>query len=405
MPRDVLPAPDIPQSLDELTPGWLTAALRASGHLDRGQVRAREVERLGEGQGFVGEIVRLRLAYEGASATAPESVIAKMPIRSDQNRKLGEALGAYEREIRFYQELADEVPIAKPTCYHAAMDPNPFAGREKQFVDFFDRLPRWLVRILLPFGLWLASKSRRRYLLLLEDLAPARRLGDQVAGCSPDEAARALCEVARVHAAWWQRPGIDSMGWVMPIWILSRYAEQMYRDGRSAFFEVFGQGRSERFHEVADWLVDHGTPLMQCTSTSPSTLIHGDYRLDNLFFEGHGPALRVTVFDWQTVSCGPGAFDAAYFISGNLAPEVAREHAMDLLRCYHDALVAAGVEGYGFEACLADYERAILFITYRMIAGMNLLDLGNERGIELIRVWLERLEALLPVDYPRSVSG
>ena len=68
-------------------------------------------------------------------------------------------------------------------------------------------------------------------LLLLEDLAPARRLGNQVAGCTREEAAAALRHVAAVHLAWWEHPDLETLAWAPPVNILSRYVEVMYRKG------------------------------------------------------------------------------------------------------------------------------------------------------------------------------
>lgn len=408
MDRDALPAPEIPRRVDELTPGWVTAALRAGGRAREARVVRVERESLGAGEGFVGQIVRLHLSYdrEPRAADCPASVIAKLPIHVDQNRRLGEALGAYEREIRFYTELAERVPIAKPRCYHASMDPNPMAGREREILEFLDRLPRWLVRFLLPLGMWLAARSRRRYVLLLEDLAsPSRRAGDQVRGCCPGEAEAALREIAAVHAHWWQRPELPELGWIAPVWILSRYAEVMYRAGRVAFFERYGEQRSARFREFAEWLRRGGTPLMRRLADLPYTLVHGDYRLDNLFLAGEGRDARVTALDWQGVCRGPGALDVAYFVSGNLAPELAAEHDLSLLRAYHDELCARGVADYDFEDCLRDYELSLLYVAYRMIAGMHLIDFTNARGTALVDAWLQRLDPLLPAGFRERVPA
>ena len=400
-----LPAPEIPQRVEDLTPEWLTSVLRAGGFLLQARVVSRESERLGEGEGFVGQIVRLRLAFDRGEAGAPESVIAKLPIRVDQNRQLGEALGAYEREVRFYRELASRVPIAVPVCYHAAMDPNPAAGREQQILDFLERLPRWLVRILVPFGLWLASKSRRRYLLLLEDLAPSRRLGDQVAGCSRDEAEAVLRTIAAVHASWWQHPELPSLGWAPPVSSLARFVEVAYRNSRASFRSGFGADLSAHFTSFADWLGEGGTPLMQRLSRCPQTLLHGDYRLDNLFLSGVGRDAQVTAFDWQNVSRGPGVLDVAYFHSGNLERDVAAACEQELLERYHGWLRDGGVEGYTLDACRRDYEIAKLFIGYRLIAGAELIDFSDARGSALIRSWLRRLEALLPRGYAQLLEA
>jgi hypothetical protein len=220
-----------------------------------------------------------------------------------------------------------------------------------------------------------------------------------VSGCSRAEAEAILRQAARVHAAWWQSPELDAHPWLAPVSILSRFAEVMYTKGRPAFQAQFGAARSARFLEFADWLAVGGTPVMKRLAEAPATLLHGDYRLDNLFLEGEGADARVTAFDWQTVSRGPGVLDVAYFISGNLPPELAREVDRALLRAYHDELVARGVADYDFESCLRDYETCMCFVAYRMITGMHLLDFTNARGRALVDGWLARIDPLLPVDY------
>ena len=95
----------IPERLDDLTPEWLTEALREGGHLEgAGEVTSVEREILGEGEGFMGDIARLRLWYEGGEG--PASVVAKMP--RPENRAFGELVGAYERESCFYEEFSGE---------------------------------------------------------------------------------------------------------------------------------------------------------------------------------------------------------------------------------------------------------------------------------------------------------
>ena len=98
----------------------------------------------------------------------------------------------------------------------------------------------------------------------------------------------------------------------------------------------------------------------------------------------------------------------AYFISGNLTTELALACEMDLLRLYHDELEARGIAGYDFETCLQDYQLSKLFIVYRLILGIDMIDFSVERGTQLIRSWLDRLFALIPPDYDglyRRASG
>ena len=73
-------------------------------------------------------------------------MIAKLPTPIAQNRVLGELLGAYEREILFYEELAPELPLRVPATYYTAFDPDVGSRYQEQIVGTMDRLPVWLIR-------------------------------------------------------------------------------------------------------------------------------------------------------------------------------------------------------------------------------------------------------------------
>jgi hypothetical protein len=58
-----------------------------------------------------------------------------------------------------------------------------------------------------------------------------------------------------------------------------------------------------------------------------------------------------------------------------------RQHWEALLRRYHARLVARGVSGYGWEACLAHYRQNILYPLGAGIALLGHLDNGDSRGL------------------------
>ncbi len=350
---------------------------------------------MGQGEGFVGQIARLRLQLDGTDPNTPASLIAKFPIALAQNRALGELTNAYEREIRFYEELADQVEIRTPRCYYSALDPGPFAGREEAVQRFFERLPAWLVRWLTPLFLWLARHSRRRYVLFLEDLAPARP-GDQVAGCTPERAEQALAALAAAHAGLWADTRLDALVWVPKVNALAGYLQAQYLRARRGFFETYGARMPPVVTRIADWLDTRGVDLLDHLAAPPLTLLHGDYRLDNLFLGDSPDGSSVTALDWQAVTRGRAALDVAYFVTGNLDAGVAAGCEQDLLERYHRVLVERGVRGYGLEALRCDYELAKLAILHRWIMGVHMIDLSGERGTRLLDLTLARLTARLP---------
>jgi hypothetical protein len=404
--------PHIPDSLAQLTPEWLTAQLEATGVLAQGRVKGFRAELLGEGEGFVGQVARLHLELEGA--TTPRSLIVKLPTQVPENRLVGEMFGLYEREILFYRELAQHVPLRKPKFYGAQMDPNPAGDRGPAIVEWLDGLPLWLRRLLMVFFRWIASRSTRRYVLLLEDLDSAR-VGDQVAGLPPVECARILRALAHTQAALWQSPHLEGHFWVVRPDLGARLAQQQLHASLPAFHERFGARLPLWCLGTLEWIGVNGVALQRALyGEAPQTLIHGDFRLDNMLFDADGSDGPIAI-DWQGVSRGPGVFDVAYFLSGSLDAEVSTEAERELVRGYHEALVAGGVKGYDLATCLRDYERSMLVMLHRLVA-IDTIDLGGERGVDLIDLWVERtvrrvrdvdLDTVLPGhrDPPRLGAG
>jgi len=399
-----LPSPALPASPGELTPAWITAALRESGVLTRSRVASIEREVLGEGEGFVGALARVHLRYdtpqrETLEDGAPETLIAKLPIDNPMNRRVGEMLGAYEREVRFYQELSGEIEVATPRCFYAACDPNPMAGREQEVIDFFERFPPWLVRIALPVMLWIAGHSRRRYVLLLEDMG-SRPFGDQVNGCDVARAELVIRELARLHASKWGETGLADRPWISRVDVLTRFGAEFYRRSRPAFRRSFAGRLPGPMLELVDWLDGRVPELMRSLARCPSTLIHTDYRLDNLCFGSDG---SMTVVDWQGPAFGPGEIDLAYFVTGNVPREIAVDHESRLFEVYHDELVSRGVTDHPVAASRHAYDLAKLWVAMRMVP-LDQIDFEEGRGRTLIDTWLDRLSVLLPEDYEKLLD-
>jgi hypothetical protein len=72
----------LPAAPDEVTPAWLTTALRDAGVLRETAVASVDWEPIGEERGFTGVVARLRPRYgDGVPADGlPSSVVAKFPM-------------------------------------------------------------------------------------------------------------------------------------------------------------------------------------------------------------------------------------------------------------------------------------------------------------------------------------
>ena len=333
-----------------LTPEWLTAALDAGGHLGDARVVAADVTPVGTGQ--MCDSVRVSLGYDGVTG-APPTLVAKLPAADPTSRATALSLRSYEKEVRFYQQIAPGLPVRTPGVFHADIDP--------------------------------ATAS---FVLLLEDLAPAVA-GDQLTGCGAEEAAVAVAELVNLHAPRWGDESLASLDWLhndtaegremMAVMLPSLWDGFQHRYAADLLPHV-EQAGDTLFAGMRSWLAP---------SDSPRTVVHGDYRLDNLLF-APGPAARLAgVVDWQTCAFGPGVRDVAYFIGAGLVPEERARVEEELVRRYHADLEAAGVSGYGWDRCWEEYRRGT-WAGLLMAVGAAMMVERTPRGDEMFLTMADR---------------
>lgn len=302
--------PPIVTDPDQLTPEWMTQVLRSAG-LD---VVVRDVRHESVGTGQMAHNERIALEYEGAAPGAPASVVAKIPSPSPESRASG-ARGGYRAETLFYTELADALPIRTPRCYYGAI-----------------------------------SDDHETFTLILEDLAPARQ-GDQIGGAGDAEIEAAVRNLAGLHAPRWNDPELAGIDWVLQG--TSDEYVMFIQLGTPVFIERYKDRLTEAECEVLGAFAA-GVRNWADRRPSEGTLVHGDYRLDNLMFDSTGGDLRVAAVDWQTLSVGCGGQDLAYLLGNSSPPEQRRAHEDHMLEVYREAMAALGVERTA-EQIRADY--------------------------------------------------
>ncbi|MCV7173594.1 phosphotransferase [Mycobacterium manitobense] len=278
---------------DDLTADWLTTAIGT------GRVAGFSFERIGTGQ--MSECYRVSLQYADDVAPGPESVVLKVAATDANSRQTGLAMGLYEREVRFYTDIAPRLGGPVAPCHHTAYDP-----------------------------------ANGTFHLVLGDAAPAV-VGDEIRGATIEQATLALTELGRVHgpllgdptladADWLNRESPMNQGLIAALWagFAERYAEKIQPGHREVCEQLVASFDAYVAEEAAAQRV--------------AGLVHGDYRLDNMLFGQAGADRPLTVVDWQTVTWGPAFTDVAYFLGCALTESARRDHYDALLRAYHEAL-------------------------------------------------------------------
>ena len=301
-----------------VTPEWLTLVLRHGGAIsDTTSVAAFEARAIGSGQ--VGANLRYSLDYSGPPG--PASIVCKFSSRDPLSAATGVQTLTYETEVAFYRELAHTVAISRPRCFYAALE-----------------------------------SGTADVVLVMEDLAPAEQ-GDQISGCTVEQATMAIDEAARLHGPRWGDPTLADLAW------LDRSSTT---DGMGALMQSIWTAFVDRYRTTLDEVtLEAGEQVVrtidQLRAYTPAALtpVHGDFRLDNMLFHPDPTADRpLIVVDWQTVQLGLGPSDVAYFLGNAFDAEVRRGCEEALVGRYHDALLDQGVSGYSLEQCWDDYRRS-----------------------------------------------
>lgn len=355
-------ASTLPTIPGEMTPEWLTGALRSTGALGPGgEVASIGNELIGEGAGFIGLVARLALTYRGDGAGAPSTMIAKFPAPDPGSRQVGNLYGLYEREVRFYNELATDSGLDVPRCFYAAYD----AG---------------------------AGQS----LVVIEDLDGLGHFGDQVTGCSLEEAQLAVRSLGKFHANWWQHARLETIPWMPTGDSLVRNAMlTAYEDCWDVYMQRYGHVTSRATEAAGPTLHRRILAQLEVFRDKPLTVVHADYRPDNMFFGDHASGRPLIVFDWQSPNRGWGAYDLAYFITGSFSIEDRRRYEDGLIAEYHQLLREGGVTGYSLEQLIADYRACLVVMTGIFIINGATLPTTNQRAIELFEQILGRFVAAI----------
>lgn len=346
-------AMEMPTALTDVSADWMTEVLRGSGAIDpESTVTAVDVTDIGEGTGIFGEIGRARLTT--SDRTGPETVVVKMPCLEPENLAVAHALGIYEREVRFFDDVAPVTALRIPVCHlaHLAADGG--------------------------------------FVLVLEDLAVDYDMGDQVVGATLQQAEDVIDALVGMHTRWWESDALAALTW-LPVPDAPQYlaaVPDIYRAGLPVLVSDWADRVPSAAIDIARSLEPRFEALMAATGGAPQTFTHADTRLDNLFFErdGHG----VAFIDFQLSLRGRGVTDLAYFIGTSVQHDVAVEHWEPLLRRWHEQLVDAGVN-YAWDDAVRHYQECALFYLVGAMSLIGTFDSGNERGAAMTTAYTTRI--------------
>ena len=341
----------VPESVADITAEWFSELLRDVGK--EAEVGAVQLKSVGAGSGMMSVVYRASLSYLRGSG--PETLIVKLPTEIIQNREVAVQFDNFRREVEFYRQASGITPMRTAEVYMAET-----AGPDN-------------------------------FILVLEDLGEWD-LGDQIAGCSVARAEAIMDALAALHGSFWEGVDDGSLDW-LPDNYPSVMSDGLYGGTEASwdnFVNVFGDLLTVKLIDLkAQYL--SGLPKVQAwMNASPRTIVHGDYRMDNLFFRESSLGIEVACCDFQAPVRGKGIQDVAYFLSGSIDIDMRRKHEKELIQRWLGKLQMQGISGYGFDEAWTDYRMGVLMVwTYVVIVGGG-MSAENERGDSWVEAMVRR---------------
>ncbi|CAI7978146.1 CHK domain-containing protein [Frankia sp. Hr75.2] len=288
----------IPADWDDVTPGWMTAAL-ASRHPGSEVGEVRLVLR------DDGNNRRARFGVTYSAGTGPDTVFCKAEGLGE-HRVLHRNNGNMFNEPDLFASGAP-LPVDHPASYLVVID-----------------------------------RPAEDYVIVMEDVtgrgADPR---DATRPMTPDQVAHGLRGLARLHSRYWGFSGETDpeLAWVRTWAATEGFAGALRTRVPTGVERGIDLLPDEVRSRSADELVGLWWRYVESLAADPPTLLHGDAHIGNTYVLPDGD---VGFLDWQVARRGGWSQDVGYFLVGSLTVADRREHEADLVAEYLGALEVPG---------------------------------------------------------------
>ena len=307
---------------------------------------------MGEGVGMMSTMSRIRLDW-AENGTLPQNLVIKIAAENDTNRNVAQQFNLYLKEVSYYRDLSALTSARSPRIYALDID------------------------------------SDQNFFILMEDVTNYR-MGNQVTGATLDETMICVTELAKLHAAFWNR--IDGVDW-LPHISGSDNARNMALGaevGWKQTLENFGEFVPGSIRDAHVKYLQRIPMIQEQLDQEPRTLIHGDFRMDNMLFGVRKDDAPLLIVDFQGPLKGNGIQDLAYLLSHSVQTEVRRQCESQILDHYVDTLRLEGIREYSTDKAWADYRLAVLYCWTVAVVIAGTMDPANERGYAWMSKMVER---------------
>ncbi len=349
---------DLPEATKNITVDWLNQVLSENEFLKGTDIVSIGLEPMGAGKGFTSDMARISLSYAQDSPHLPTTIIAKLPTSFGSIREIAMRTNLYEREIRFYLDVAPGSPIRTPGCIFAEANP-----------------------------------EKGGYVLLLEDCSEHTPVDPNLTGLNDKQAGLISLAIADFHARWWDDPELASFTWLPKSQEFpAEWQVDLFRKSWDDCVRIdeFRRALPEGGFEAGTKMHQRFHLLRENSPKDNLSILHADYKADNIFFDKDNPDESIIIFDWGMARTGRSVGDLSILLAFSMTTELRRQVEKEIIGQYHKRLLFKGVSGYSLEECWNDYLKTFLLNATLPIIAFARADQNDVRAKKFFNLIVNR---------------
>jgi aminoglycoside phosphotransferase (APT) family kinase protein len=332
---------NIPSAMSDVTDQWLIEKISAHPDFANTPIKSIQRETVGEGIGQVGEFNQVLVETETGQST---KLFLKLRAPIEGMHAVALRYKMYEKEVRFYNELAAQTNVRTPRVIYADYDPET------------------------------------ENVALLMEYMEGWTSPDQLTGASHNQTVAAIKQLTAINAPFWDRTA--ELPWLPTM--QTDYMQLMIPDMqacRDIFWERFGDALPISEQDYA-LIIDQWPAILDGLCEGTLTFTHYDYRVENMFFSADES--EVAVIDWQLIGALRAGWDLAYLLSTNILTEQRRANEQQYIDLYLQQMAEQGVQ-YSETELRHDMKWSLLGLCSIAVIGGSNFDAANERSFQLFK--------------------
>lgn len=320
---------DLIHSNNNITKSQLIEFIKQSINLDIQHIDIDDNKLKG---GFISDVISLTIGLDSGKQL---SCVAKLENKNETKLSLmAVKLGLYERENYFYESVSKYVNIRTPKFYGLIRDD------EMNIVG-----------------------------ILMENLNHAYvgnyKLNENLNNADIDVSLKVISEMAKLHSKFWNKdikkmfPELKRHNdkFFNPVW------SDFVKDNWGCFKDTWTNVLTRKQLATAEKIVIEFSNIQERLSGSNLTLIHGDVKSPNIFYDLDRDYEPVFL-DWQYIAIGKGVQDMIFFLIESFELDNIRLNFPLFKSYYYRKLIENGITNYSFQDYEQDIKDAVCYFPF-----------------------------------------